>query len=193
MYSPHMAEHSFRIFRRAKDTELKLEWQPKLRVSITKPGAGEFLPERFSSLEKARAFCQSQFTAKPGALFCILEGDTIIDLVVDFAYRAAEKRRQARWDGLLSLTLFVAVTLWAFLAHPPFASPTANWISALVVFSLYLLFSLRPIVYGHSNFEHIVLTVLLAVLVGLFVPVFSKARLKAERLRHNPPAAAVPR
>ena len=137
---------------------------------ILNQGEGVFLEREFSSLEEARAFCQSELEKDASPFFHLLQGNDIIDVVYDRDYHTAKEKRENRIYALVSLIVMMLLATGVSVLFMPFQAVLSHvlFIGSVGAFSL-LLYSIS----GNWHLEHLVLVIMVLIMLSIAVLIWS--------------------
>jgi len=161
-----------KIFREGKETFFEWRYENDQSLGrILNQGAGVFLDNEFSSLEEAKAFCEKELDNDASRIFYVMQGDDIIDIVLNEAYHLAEEKKENRIYAAVSTVIVMLLASGVSFMFMPFQAMIyhALFIGGIGAFYL-LLYSTG----GKWNLENVVATIFLLVLLSVVVPLLTK-------------------
>ncbi len=157
-----------KVFRQGKGTFCESRIENGRSVSrILNQGAGYFLDNAFSTVEEAKAFCETELEKDASLVFFVVQGEYIIDYIRNVAYHDAIEAKQNR--------LFVAVTaaivmLLASVVSFIFMPFQLVLYDALFIVAMGVLYLMIYSIGGRMNVEAIVLMIIILMLFSNMVP-----------------------
>ncbi len=154
-----------RVFRAGKGTFCGWSVEDGRNVGrIHNQGAGSFLGNAFSTVEEARAFCETELEKDASLIFYILQGERIVDFAQDDAYHDAKEAKQNRLFLAVTGVIVILLAAGVSFAFMPFQSLLYDALFTIAMGVLYLmLYSLG----GRLNIEGFVLMIIVLLLFSI--------------------------
>ena len=160
-----------KVFRQGKGTFS--EWlyengEPLGR--IRNQGEGVFIEGEFSSLEKAKIFCQSELEKDASPIFYVMQGNDIINTVYNRAYHIAKEKKENRIFAAASLVFVMLLATGASIMVMPFQTMIYHvlFIGGMGAFYL-LMYSIG----GNWNLESVAMVIMVIIMLSILVPVLT--------------------
>ena len=156
-----------RIFRAGRDT--CCEWRFDAGVGrgrILKPGSGVFIDPRFKSLLDAREFCEKELERDNSLILYMMDGDDIVDTVMDVAFHEAEQKRSGLIYAIISSTIIAAAAFGISIGLIRFESTYGHiaFVAGMTMLYILMLWTM-----GTGNIDSAVAMIMILVLTALLV------------------------
>lgn len=166
-----MSNSAIRVFREGKNTQTSLRFDRGIpEHTLSREGAGQFLPGEFSETDQARAFALSEVQKDPAAIIHIVDGNQILDTVMDREFQSRRNKRNRLKFTFVSAVGVLAMALCVSIFVIPFTSPVLHGVFAAGATLLYLI-----LLYTFGwNFHAFLMMVILLVLTIFLGPAVQK-------------------
>ncbi len=177
------------VFLTGRDTQGELRFENGItRHTITRQGKGHFLERSFATIQEAKDFCEGELKRNPSDFYYLMEGDLIVETVLDSKFQENKQRRSELIFAVVSTAFFTLVG-WGVSSDLFPGLLYARLVFALGVGALYAFFLL---VTGRGNVEAAITMTILLILFGVAVGPIHEA-LKRNHLLNQTSGAPQPR